>query len=809
MAVEQPAPAATHAPSAVTYAQIVELVEAEVAKSRAPTREGRSRLLVMVRELAARQPDEPSRLLVGRIWRIASVAVTGLGGVGRLTPGCLDLDPVPGLTVVRGPNGSGKTSIAKAVELSLRSTAGVGEEASGDLWATTLLADGAPQAKVEVTLTSGCDRFEIHTLLGRDGEAATSAVLTDHDGAHELDLGQDWQDAVVASRACYSYSRLQSRLQSTKDLQIFLEELLVLGPAWQDVRDELDRRSRQGNDAAKEFKKALGQAKRKDQEVGVRFRADPRRPSPLPDIEWPRVDENIEAWIDRTGLGGAEQASTITAGDEIEDTVTAVAAHLDEAEQGLSAAEDHLRSPELTRVTHHVGSLLENSRLADEQCPLCGTPTDWRAHAQRLISGHREWDRHAARVQEAIGDIVDWAERALRPSLGACVPGGPDDLVSALGEAVRSDGCRAHSATHRVAQDLLGWLASEEASGWLAAVRRGSDASAQWRRERAELVAVFLDVWRRNQGAACDADAWATAAKTLDAVQVRMRQERQDGVTSLLRSAVAELLPDAHIEIGEITHGGGARQRRGVTVAMEIGARTATLGMLSSGQRNALLLAPLTMSAAASPFGFRLVDDPIHALDDTRVDLVAAQLVRLAETHQVVVFTHDPRLEEHLRARVPTMSVIAVDRDPTTQTVAWSQHSTPWDALLKDADRLREHARSDGWQADASVESVVLGLCRNALDGAIRQTVISYAVRHGEDVEQALGRLDKKETRKRIKHVVDLVGRRLLPKTEACRDTHLATWNAGTHGRTPAGLNLGTEIAVARAACDELAGLPQ
>lgn len=115
---------------------------------------------------------------------------------------------------------------------------------------------------------------------------------------------------------------------------------------------------------------------------------------------------------------------------------------------------------------------------------------------------------------------------------------------------------------------------------------------------------------------------------------------------------------------------------------------------------------------------------------------------------------------------------------------------------------------NDRWRAHASVESIVTGLCRTALDGAIRQAVITRAVRHGEDVEAALATLGEQQTRKRIEHIVALAGGPgVLRHTEKCRDDHLGSWNSGAHGQAPAGLDLRAEVRAARRACTELTDL--
>jgi len=792
--------------SPVTYAELIDLVQDQVGRSYAPTLDARRRLLALVQEMASEHEPDTAGLLEGRTWRIASVAISGLGGVGTLLPGRLDLEPVAGLLVVRGPNGSGKTSIAKALEVSLRGDQAVADEAVGDLWATALLAEGAPSAEIEVVLASGAARLTIRSELGDATGSRCAAEIADADGVRQVELGRAWKDAVQASRSCYSYARLQARLQKPLDLQEFLLELLVLGPVWQEVRDELERRSERAADAARQLTKAKGQASAAERSMNERFRADPRRPRPLPDIEWPTSwDVDIDAWMDGNGLVDHAEISSVAVADDLEERAEQLRARLAQAERELSAAETHLDSPHLARTAHHLDALAGDDAIPDGECPLCGSHVDWRTHARDVVRGVDAWRTNARAVEEAVGAADSWNDQVLRPLFGSDVPGGPESAARELAAAVRADGTRAHSRAHQAARALLAAMSGGAHREWLATLRASSDAAAEWRRARVEVATAFVVSWREHQKAARDADSWTKASATLDDIQVELRQRRQDDVTSGMRTAVAAMLPEAQIEITRIKHEGKVKQRRGVQVAMTIGGVPATLGMLSSGQRNALLLAPLTMLGTTNAFGFLVVDDPIHALDTTRVDRVAAELARLASTQQVLVFTHDPRLEEHLRARIPDVGVIAVERDPATQEVTWVRHRTPWEALLAEAETFKSDSMADKWRATASVESIVTGLCRNALDGAIRHALITHAVRRGKDVADALDELGDQPTRKRIKHVVTLAGGPgVLRRTEACRDSHLDRWNSGTHGDGTAGLDLQTEIRAARRACTEL-----
>src|SRR3954471_10632058 len=63
-------------------------------------------------EEACDAPREPAQALP--VW-LRSISVEGFRGIGP--PAVLELSPEPGLTVVAGGNGSGKSSFAEALEL--------------------------------------------------------------------------------------------------------------------------------------------------------------------------------------------------------------------------------------------------------------------------------------------------------------------------------------------------------------------------------------------------------------------------------------------------------------------------------------------------------------------------------------------------------------------------------------------------------------------------------------------------------------------------------------------------------------------
>ncbi|MCM3849993.1 MULTISPECIES: hypothetical protein [unclassified Pseudonocardia] len=800
--------------SEVTLSELHHLVSKEIATgNESDKQEGRRRLLKAVEDCvaaAATEGDAAGALLHERSWRIVEVRVEGIGGIASLDPPALTLSPIPGITVIRGSNGQGKTSLARGIDCALRGNADLTTGTTNTLWAAELLTEGAGSGTVGLTLASGASRLviEVDFAAGTDTPTVTGR-LTDGDAEPQLiELDGSWRQALESTRAHYSYDAIQSRLIESKALQVFLEELLVLGPEWQRVRDVVDSRAERATAAQKVFEKAVKDARAAEARLAAKYETPGEGAARPAAVSWPRAQDaaDIDSWLQATGLSVTEPQPVITVGVDHEDRLASIRGRLYAADERLASAEYTIESPGMAAALHHLDQLLDIGELDSTVCPLCGSSTDWRGHLRRFTSGLLERAAAAQEVLDSVTELRDWAESELTPLLDAGVHGGPDEETAALRAAV-ARGCHAHSDAHVAGRALLQRLSSDDYRQWLDSLRAATNTAARWRSDLAAVVHGFAAAVRGTTADAADAVIWKKAQETLNDLQVALRQERQDAVTARLNDALARLLPDAGVELPAIQHQGGVKQQRGVKVDLMMGGRDATLGMLSSGQRNALLLTPLLVHDVPGPFGFLIVDDPVHALDDTRVDLLARELARLAETRQVIALTHDPRLEEHLRARHPDMSVVELQRDAVTRTVSWTTHTLPWQSLLTDAREIRKLATSTEWSYSEDLHSVVAGLCRAAVDGALRQAVISCAVTRGEDVTASLSDLGSwHTTRERIAHATALAGGEdRLPVLDRSRRGHLTFWNKGAHGQLPPDADLESTIAAAEAACQELA----
>ncbi|MFP5021911.1 hypothetical protein [Pseudonocardia phyllosphaerae] len=800
-----------HSPmTEMTLAQIRELICEGIAKGKeSDLQKGRRRLLRVVDDLVAATPEnDDATLLDDRAWKIAEVNVAGFGGIEKIT-GPLKLSPVPGVTVLRGNNGQGKTSLARGIDVALRGDHDLATRSPGRLWQTQLLTDGAETARADLTLCSGPTRLHLAVEFTRESQVQLGATLTDHVGARSVELPEAWRRALTGARACYSYADLQSRLIESKDLQTFLEENLLLGPCWQMVRAEIERRAAEAAAASKTFEGARKKATEQEQRLSDRF-SDELPESQWPNrISWPQVKDRVDTntWLAATGMpdspgyGGSLHVAT-----NHEDRIAQLDGELRAAEKELTLAEAGLDAPGMAQALDHLENVVTVGDLDGSRCPLCGSTADWRGHVESLTRALHGRSTAAGRVQRALEGLRDWVGSDLDPLLNVGVPGGPVHEVRQFQKATDL-GCRGHSAAHIQAKILLKHLLEPQYSEWLVDARAATGTIAEWRSALAAIVHEFAATVGELATTAADAGIWKRAQDALDALQVGIRQSRQDVVTDHLRSALQQLLPDADVDLGGIKHRGKVKNQHGVEVDLRIGGRQAQLGMLSSGQRNALLLTPLLMPGAQGPFGFVIVDDPVHALDDTRVDLLARELVRLSAERQVIVLTHDPRLEEYLQAHRPTMNIVELDRDPVSRTVTFSEISTPWGALLTDAREIRRVTRNKSWDYSENLASVVGGMCRAAVDGALRQSAMIRAVQRTIDIAQALKDLEgARETRARIEHMTALAGGKdQLPRLTQAARSYLDFWNKGSHGQIDDdAVDLDTAITATEAACEEL-----
>ncbi|GFG63820.1 hypothetical protein MKUB_13100 [Mycobacterium kubicae] len=252
-------------------------------------------------------------------------------------------------------------------------------------------------------------------------------------------------------------------------------------------------------------------------------------------------------------------------------------------------------------------------------------------------------------------------------------------------------------------------------------------AYANLRQQAATLIQSRADAW---QPVAMELAGWIGKAEKVAEAEPRLaiadealkwlqknagvlRNERIAPLAGQAKGIWAALRQESNVDLGEIRLEGQKTTRRVVLKADVDGSDTDAFGVMSQGELQALSLAIFIPRATspASPFRFLVLDDPIQAMDPSKIDGFLQVLTRLAENRQVIVFTHDDRLPSAIRlSRSPARIVELVRGANSVVTV--TESTRPADRLLEDAFAI---AVDEAVPDDIKKKAVPL-LCREALE---------------------------------------------------------------------------------------------
>lgn len=804
----------------LTFEDLVELAEAKRSRATSDaSQSGWGRFLEVARALAGGR-ETAGDLVSGRTWTLLRVRIDGYQGVGA--PLTFDLDPTPGVTVLIGRNGSGKSSIADAIETALhgepRAPASNGRGGKAPLWEREHCGRDAAQAHVEVTLLAGEETLTLDVRIAPDGTVVgRTARHSAADGTTtDLDLDMTpWRSALAGHRPVFGYAAVERQVQLAHNLQEFLEPLLAFGGCFEELKAGVDAAGNAAAQARERWAQARSTAERRTDQV------DREHPDvTLAAIEWPDVADDPDAWLTAAGLtetGVAAPEITAAHHGRLHTAATEALAALTDLEMAEAApapdsVTERLAAPlaELHRAAKHLDT-------PGDTCPVCRRDgPDWAAALAATVGTSPATEAQAAEFGRRLGalrsaldnDLVpieevvahDWCTTALRDAASPVLAAGAD-----LRHRLDEDGRRATPGVRAAVRAAHACMAS---TGWHATVAElaaHTDRERQWRRARRGAVEPLLSVWREVCDEAITAASWKSAADCVRTLQNDLRSDRTRNLRTLTDSSVRALLDDVGLHLTGLSVQGTKADVQVVDAA----GKPVLLSLLSAGQRNALLLAPLLAVAHGGPFGFLVLDDPVHAFDQIRVDRLAQLIHTLAGDRRVVVLTHDERLREHLLVRSPHHTARSVHRDHLTGDVREEPSPPMWEVLLDDAAATLDKAPMPGPRTTPPTV-LVRGLCRMALDDALRHFVLQEAVGVPRDPHIDLAALDKVGTTKdRIAAALALhpAHPRVLA-AETIVSGHLSGWNQAAHGKAAAVGPSAVEIDDARRACRTLLGLP-
>ena len=321
---------------------------------------------------------------------IRSITVTGFRGVGP--PATLTVEPGPGLTVIVGRNGSGKSSFAEALEVLLTGDLKRWEDLSA-VWREGWRNLHAPEP-AEVTAEFLVEEAGPTTVRRTWAQGATFGESTATvQAAGQKQAGLDrlgWSDALVTYRPFLSHAELEAFLGKPSHLYDLLSSVLGL--------EDLTLAEERLTSARKERESGLTEVG-KDL-PGLRERlelADDERAQACldalsgksPDIERARVIATSAAAVPAdTQIGRLRQLSqlVVPSREQVQEAVAA----LGEAADMLAktAASEAGQAQALMGL---LGAALDHYRAhGPGDCPVCGRSgaldEDWRVHTEDAMA---------------------------------------------------------------------------------------------------------------------------------------------------------------------------------------------------------------------------------------------------------------------------------------------------------------------------------------------------------------------------------------------------------------------------------------
>ena len=674
---------------------------------------------------ALNAPDATDGVPVGAY--LTSIAVQGFRGIGAEV--ALHLKPGPGLVVVAGRNGSGKSTLAEGLELALT---GVNSRWAnkGRVWSQAWrnLHAGDP-ASIRIGLA---EQGSGATVVGVDWPPGDVPVgdlkrWVQRAGRKQEDPGVlGWSHALATYRPMLSYDELGGVLDGTPSEfydQLYkllgLEQLTV-------AMGRLDGEVKALREPAAAVKKSRDALR-----PTLEAHDDQRAATALTLIGKTKPDLGAVASLITDGATTApgawrQAAALMTPGiDEVE----RAAAALRTATGAQADAERTADALAADRVQFLETSLEFHDRHGTQPCPVCaeGTLDDaWVVRARAALAAEQE----AASSLRVARSATHRARQTL-VALVRGVPAPPAEDAGLTTIAAAREAYETFSAlpldddvalADHVASDLPDLAAAYDA------LRREAADLIDVRDDAWQPVAVELAVWLQHaEASAAAAPKLKIATEALKWLQenaATLRNERLAPLADEAREIWAALRQESNVDLAAIRLEGQKTSRRVELRAGVDGTDTEALGVMSQGELQALALAVFIPRATSdeSPFRFVVLDDPIQAMDPSKIEGFLSVLVGLAADRQVVVFTHDDRLPAAIRRSAAPARIIDVTRS-VNSLVSVSDSLNPAKRALDDAYRI---ARDDAVPDEVKKRAVGV-LCREAFEATLWDVYSSRA----------------------------------------------------------------------------------
>ncbi|MFE1173116.1 AAA family ATPase [Streptomyces sp. NPDC058773] len=655
--------------------------------------------------------------------QLRSITVGGWRGIGPRTT--LELPPGPGLVVVAGPNGSGKSSFAEAAETAItgRNSRWEGRRA-GDWqkgWRNLHSPDVTPEVGVELTVG---ERGEAVTVRRTWFGTKVTEARTTVEGADRSERKLEEviaPEALDLARPFLPYSELGSMINGTLGgLHDAFFKLLGL-----ELLADFDGRVK---DAVGECDQVIKRADALTADLLTELAAldDPRAREAVQGLSASTRDlDRVRALLeDRDAAAESELARLRQYAGLDELDLREVGMAVERLQDAAAHAEDarHGRAEEARRLAGLLEAALEQQRRSrTTDCPVCGAEQRldraWAERTRAEVDRLRTDAEDAAAARQKVADAVRAAHGLVQP-----VPVWLRGETSPFG-SVWQEWAQCRDVTHpRELADRIQRTATalDEACRQTReeATRRLAEHDGAW-----QPTAVRLAEWLGAEEAAESARErrkHARKARTwLRPIIDELRDERLRPFAQRSQEVWQQLCEHSSVTLGSVTLA-GTPGRGKVELDVSVDEMSApAYSVMSQGELHSLALSLFLPRAthAASPFGFLVIDDPVQSMDPEKVEGLARVLDACACDRQVIVFTHDTRLQQAITHLGIEATVLRITRQ-TDSFVGVETLTDPVDQALAEA---RAVSLDPGLPQDVA-DHVLPAMCRVAVEAACLET---------------------------------------------------------------------------------------
>jgi recombinational DNA repair ATPase RecF len=692
---------------------------------------------------------------------LRSMTVAGFRGIGPAAT--LEVRPGPGLTLVVGRNGSGKSSFAEALEVLLTGTL--------MRWAPpapTVVKEGWRSkhavGDTEITaefLIEGSGKATVRREWAVDADLAGSTAWLQRAGEKRAPLSAlGWDTDLKEYRPFLSHAELEAFFGKPSELHDLLASVLGL--------EDLASADKRLNGARKIREDELSDVKKRLEALRARVQPlagqDERAQACLT-----ALSGNAPAKWDIPAAEAAAIGATVVDGGALAALRGLAQLTTPPAQEVVSAAEDARSATEGLRdvagtnaaqareLAALLDAALEHYQVhGDGDCPVCGNSGAMTAAWRAATEQNRDRLRGEA---GAANDAFEKARAAVRRVMAILSPLpavlAADGHVPAVdvaparqawsawiapgaGRAEASDITPESLAS--LAQHLeaaFPALASTVTAVATAAAEELASRDDQWAPVAADVAAWCADAAKAVSGSA-PVGSLKLARKWLAEAIDDLRERRLAPLAEQSRAIWADLRQESNVGLGAFRLAGTNTTRRlDLDVSVD-GSPGAALGVMSQGEINALALSIFLPRATMpdSPFNFLVIDDPVQAMDPAKVDGLAKVLEKVAQQRQVIVFTHDNRLASAIKDLGIPATILEVTRQPQSQ-VTVRECLDGSSQAIKDARALSK----DQYIPSEVAERVIPGLCRTAVEAAFTSAYWRAALRKGRsrtEIEESL-----------------------------------------------------------------------